>query len=323
MANKKKHKKRKKTKPLHLIEYVLVQFLMLLTQSLPFRAVQAFGNFLGKLMYRLAKSRRNIAMDNLRHAYGDSKSPEELERIARESFISFFLTFLETFKFRKMLRDPKRILDLANESESIEVLLQMIRQVHDQSGGCIFVTPHLGNWEVLPHASAYVGVPLMVVARPQANPLLEKLLHGDRTATGQVLIPKRNAMFMLQKTLHKGNSIGLLADQATKKAISVDFFGRKATTTPVPAILATSYRRPIVVVACCRDATGKGFDGFMAEPIWPGEYKSEKAEIHRMTQEMNRAMESIIRQRPEQYLWMHRRWKVYPNQRDLSIEVSG
>jgi Kdo2-lipid IVA lauroyltransferase/acyltransferase len=318
MANR---KKQKKTKPLHLIEYGIVYLLILATQSLPFAAVRALGTFLGKLTFRLGSRRRNIALDNLHHAFGDSKSPAELERIARDSFISFFMTFLESIKFRKMLRDPERILDLANESESIEALLQRIKQVHEQAGGCIFVTPHLGNWEVLPHASAYVGVPLMVVARPLRNPLLEKLIYSDRTATGQVLIPKRNAMFMLQKTLHKGNSIGLLADQATKKALSVDFFGRKATTTPVPAILATAYGRPIVVVACCRDATGKGFDGFMAEPIWPGEYKSEKAEIYRMTGEMNRAMESIIRQRPEQYLWMHRRWKVYPNQRDLSIQA--
>ncbi|MCP3867288.1 MAG: lysophospholipid acyltransferase family protein [Gammaproteobacteria bacterium] len=318
----KQHQSRK-PKFVQRLEYAVAYLLIAIAQSLPFAAVRVLGSFLGNLFYNLARRRRRIALENLRHAYGDSQSPEELKRIARESFISFFYTFLEIFKFKKMLHDPDRILDLSHETESIEALLQRVQEVHKASGGCIFVTPHLGNWEVLPHASAYIGVPLVVVARPLSNAYLEKLLYSDRTATGQILIPKRNAMFMLQKTLHKGNSIGLLADQATRKAISVDFFGRQATTTPVPAILAVSYRRPIVVVACCRNAVGKGFDGFMAEPIWPGEYQSEKQEIYRLTREMNAAMESIIRQRPEQYLWMHNRWKVYSDQRQLGINGKG
>jgi len=312
-------KRPKKAKWLQLLEYAFAWLLVAATQSLPFSAVRRLGSLLGGLTYRLAGRRRRIALDNLRHAYGREKRPEELERIARESFKSAFYTFLEIIKFRKFLRDPERILDLANESKSIERLLQRVKQIHELAGGCIFVTPHLGNWEVLPHASAYLRVPLVVVARPLDNPYLEKLVYSDRTASGQILIPKRNALFMLQKTLHKGKSIGLLADQATRGAIVVDFFGRKATTTPLPAVLATSYRRPIVVVACCRAASGQGFDGFMAEPIWPGEYRSEKEEIYRLTEATNRAMESLIRQRPEQYLWMHNRWKTYRNPRELGI----
>ena len=312
-------KRPKKGKWLQLLEYGVSWLLIVATQSLPFFMVRGLGSLLGGLAYRLAGRRRRIAQENLRHAFGAEKSPRELERIARKSFDSFFLTFLEIIKFRKFLRDPKRIMELANESEGIESLLQRVREIHEQSGGCIFVTPHLGNWEVLPHASAYIGVPLVVVARPLDNPYLEKLIYSDRTATGQMLIPKRNALFMLQKTLHKGKSIGLLADQSTRGAISVDFFGRQATTTPLPAVLATSYRRPIVVVACCRATSGKGFVGFMSEPIWPGEYRSEKEEIYRLTEATNRAMESIIRQRPEQYLWMHNRWKVYRNRRQLGI----
>ena len=98
MANR---KKKKKTKPRHLIEYGIVYLLILATQSLPFAAVRALGTFLGKLAFRLGSRRRNIALDNLHHAFGDSKSPAELERIARDSFISFFMTFLESIKFRK------------------------------------------------------------------------------------------------------------------------------------------------------------------------------------------------------------------------------
>ncbi|MCB1858311.1 MAG: lysophospholipid acyltransferase family protein [Gammaproteobacteria bacterium] len=318
MAKRNKNPHRK-PKALQLLEYWFVWLIFNIAGLLSDSAARRLGSWLGTVLYYIAGNRRRIALDNLQHALGKEKTDGELEQIARESFKSFVHTSIEIIRFRRFLRDPEKILETASDRASIEQLLQRVRHIHDETNGCIFVTPHLGNWEVLPHASAYIGVPMVVVARPLDNPYLERLVYQDRTATGQLLIPKRNAMFMLQKTLHRGKSIGLLADQATKKAISVNFFGRKATTTPVPAILATSYKRPIVVVACCRDASGKGFLGYMADPIWPGIYQSEKAEIYRLTTEMNKAMETIIRKQPAQYLWIHDRWKTYGNRRELSI----
>ena len=109
----------------------------------------------------------------------------------------------------------------------------------------------------------------------------------------------------------------MLPDQSTMKGISINFFGSRATTTPVPAILAITYKRPIVVVACCRKKGDYQYEGFVCDPIWPGKYTSEKAEIFRLTEEMNLTMESIIRKYPEQYLWIHNRWKTYRNKKEL------
>jgi KDO2-lipid IV(A) lauroyltransferase len=128
----------------------------------------------------------------------------------------------------------------------VDELFHKAKKIHDESGGCIFVTPHIGNWEVLPHVSSFAGIPLAVVARPLDNEYLEKLIFENRIPEGQTIIPKSNAMFVLQKTLQKGWSIGMLPDQSTMKGISIDYFGRPATTTPVPAILAINYNRPIV-----------------------------------------------------------------------------
>jgi KDO2-lipid IV(A) lauroyltransferase len=180
------------------------------------------------------------------------------------------------------------------------------------------VTPHIGNWELLPHVSAFVGIPLAVVARPLDNERLEKLVFENRVAGGQVLIPKKNALFALQKTLRKGTSIGMLPDQSTMKGISIDFFDRPATSTPVPAILAIAYKRPVVVVACCRKNDSDQYEGFVSDPIRPQEqYSSEKAEIIRITKEITRQMETIIRKYPGQYLWMHNRWKTYKGKREI------
>jgi KDO2-lipid IV(A) lauroyltransferase len=114
---------------------------------------------------------------------------------------------------------------------------------------------------------------------------------------------------MLERTLQQGKSIGLLPDQSSRQGIPVDFFGRKAWTTPAPALLSVLYKRPIVVVACCRKENGYDFEGVVSDPIWPGTFQSEKEEIFRLTGEMNRRMETIVRRYPEQYFWVHDRWK--------------
>ena len=83
-------------------------------------------------------------------------------------------------------------------------------------------------------------------------------------------------------------------------------------TTPIPAVLAVTHRRPVVVVSCFRNRHTMDFEGFVSDPIWPAaHYTSEKAEIIRITEAIHREMEIVIRRHPEQYLWMHDRWKDY------------
>jgi KDO2-lipid IV(A) lauroyltransferase len=284
---------------------------------LPARALHGISLVLGNVLYIFVPRRRKIALKNLRDAFGKTKRESEIRRIARRSCKSFFLTFLEMIKSRSLLSQPEAVIRLRELTDELDELFQKAKKIHDQSGGCIFVTPHIGNWEVLPSISSIVGIPLAVVVRPLDNPFLERLIYAHRSESGQVIIPKKNALFVLQRTLKRGKSIGLLPDQSTMKGISVDFFGHKATTTPVPALLAISYQRPVVVVACCRRPDGRRYEGFVSAPIWPRESESEKAEIFRITEEMNRKMESIIRKYPEQYLWIHNRWKTYRHKKEL------
>jgi KDO2-lipid IV(A) lauroyltransferase len=149
------------------------------------------------------------------------------------------------------------------------------------------------------------------------NEYLERLIYRNRADSGQVIIPKKNALFALQKTLQQGKSIGILPDQSTRQGIGVHFFGRKASTTPAPALLSIMYQKPIVVVACCRKKKGYDFDGVVSDPIWPGPFQSEKEEIFRLTEEMNKTMEAMIRKYPEQYFWIHHRWKTYRSGREF------
>jgi KDO2-lipid IV(A) lauroyltransferase len=310
------NKKRKKSKLRKLIEYGAVYVLLLSVRAIPMQCKRGISRLLGGLFFHLIKKRREIAINNITAAFGKDKSEKEIKAIARESFSSFFLTFLEIASLQNIFARDDATARVSQLSDGVATLFLKAKNIHDESGGCLFVTPHIGNWEVLPHVSSMVGIPLVFVARPMDNNYLEDLLLKKRTASGQMIIPKRNAFFVLQKTLQSGRSIGMLPDQSTMKGITVDFFGRKATATPVPALLAITHKRPIVVVACCRKKGGK-YEGFVCDPIWPGDYESEKAEIFRITTEMTRNMESIIRKYPEQYLWMHNRWKTYKNSKEF------
>lgn len=307
---------KKKGKFIRLVEYGAVYSLILCLSAIPLIFAHLISSFAGSFFYLLVPKRRNISLQNLRNTFSGSKTEKEIRRIARLSFKSFILTFMEVVKLRHLYASPDGMDKIRNITEGLDVLFLKAKKAHDESGGCIFVTPHIGNWEILPHVSALAGIPLVVVARPIDNEYLERLIYQNRAATGQIIIPKKNAFLVLQKTLNAGKSIGILPDQSTMNGIVVDFLGRKATTTPVPALLSVIHKRPIVVVACCRKDR-HNFEGFVCDPIWPGEYKSEKDEIYRLTAEMNRNMESIILKHPEQYLWMHNRWKTYKDKKEF------
>jgi len=309
-------RRKKKGKVVQLLEYGTVAILMPLMRIVPLRVIHLLSRLFGNILYIVVARRRTIALENLRNALGSEKTEEELRTLARRSWQSFCLTCLEIVKFHNFFNREDARATLKGYEE-LESLFEKAKRIHEESGGCIFVTPHIGNWELLPHVSAVVGIPLVVVVRPLDNPYLERLIYEERADTGQVIIPKKNALMMLHKTLQQGKSIGMLPDQSIRQGIYVNFFGRKASTTPVPAILSILYKKPIVVVACCRKANGQDFEGVVSDPLWPGTFESEKEEIFRLTEAMNATMETIIRKYPEQYFWTHNRWKTYKSKREL------
>ena len=313
-----RRKRKRKGKVVQLLEYGVAATFVPVMKAIPHPVIHLLSRIFGEILYLIVPRRRTIAIENLRKALGSEKTEKEISALARRSWQSFCLTCFEMIKFHGVFtaQDARERLAKAS-SEGLEILFQKARKIHEESGGCILVTPHLGNWEFLPHVSAVVGIPLVVVARPLDNVYLERFIYQHRADTGQIIIPKKNILMTLYNTLRQGKSIGLLPDQGIRQGIPVDFFGRKALTTPVPALLSVTFKRPIVVVACCHKAQGRGYEGFVSDPLWPGTYGSEKGEIFRLTEEMNKTMEGIIRKYPEQYFWIHNRWKTYRTKREL------
>ncbi len=279
-------------------------------RALPIKSLRLACRLLGDLIFAILPRRREIAVKNVEIAFGDQLDQNQIKQLARRSCQSFFLMAVETMRspFKhdgaRVVRDPRY------KTQHLEQLFLKAKKTHDEAGGCIFVTPHLGNWEILPYASALIGIPLAVLMRPMDNPYLQRAILSSRIASGQVVIPKKNSMLMLERMLKQGKSLGILPDQATGRGLRVKFFGREAPVTPIPAVLAITYKRPVVVVAACRTADPYYFEGFVSDPIFPqANPAGEQAEILRITTEINERMEEIIRKYPEQYLWMHNRWK--------------
>jgi KDO2-lipid IV(A) lauroyltransferase len=296
------------------VEYWAVRLIFLAAGALPARIMHSAAAILGRLLFIFVPKRRRIAIENITMAF-PRMSGKEVKEIAMRSAASFFLTFMEGIKYRAVLRSDDSINLIKKSYPELDTLFIKAREIHEKANGCVFVTPHIGNWEFLPYVSAAAGIPLVVVVRPLDNPYLEKLIYASRAESGQMFIAKTNAMFTLQETLRQGKSIGMLPDQSTAKGVSITYFGRTATATPIPAILAVLYNRPIVVIACCRRWKEQGFTGYVSDPIYPSAgYVSEKAEIIGLTQKTAGVMEEIITRFPGQYLWMHNRWKTYKKQ---------
>jgi Kdo2-lipid IVA lauroyltransferase/acyltransferase len=257
----------------------------------------------------LGRRRRRIAVDNVTLALGVDEV--RARRLARSGLESFLLTAMpEIAKLRGPLTAPDALEWIERRSPELAGVFERARELHEKTRGCIFVTPHLGNWELLPFAAAAVGIPLAVVARPLDNPHLERLLFANRERTGHLVVARKNSLLRLQQLLASGRSVGMLPDQAVMGGVPAPFLGREALTTPVPALLAVYQQRPIVVVACLR--TGRlRFTARLSEPIWPERDSVEKTEVVRLTTAMSRAMEAVVREHPEQYFWLHDRWKRY------------
>ncbi len=302
--------RRKKSKAFHIIEYLGFSITVTIARSLPVKVLGVICELLGYLLYAAIPRRRKIALQNIKIALGAEMSEEEIKRLARQSCKAFFLTATEIIRSPFRFDGARIVRDGRYKTEHLEQLFQKAKTIHEQAGGCIFVTPHLGNWELLPYVSALIGIPLAIVMRPLDNPYLERAVFSSRIASGQVMIPKINAMFSLERLLRKGKSVGMLPDQSTSRGLRVKFFGVSATVTPIPALLAVRHGRPVVVVAACRTNDPYYFEGFVSDPIWPDPRGvDERSEIERISREINLKMEEIIRRFPEQYLWMHNRWK--------------
>ena len=186
--------------------------------------------------------------------------------------------------------------------------LQVMQHVSHSERAAIFVGAHLGNWELAPKIGKDNGVPMVLIYRHANNPYVDALLYRLRRAGYEGLFPKGVVgAAKLIKALKQGNSIAMLVDQKMNDGIAVPFFGHPAMTAPATAQLAMKYRVSIIMARVVRSG-GAHFKAQVMPPLdlmTSGDAKQDALAI--MTQ-VNRQLEQWIREHPEQWFWVHKRW---------------
>jgi KDO2-lipid IV(A) lauroyltransferase len=242
-------------------------------------------------------------MENLMLAFPE-RSPAERAAICRRSFQHLGMMLVELGLL--LVGDPARML--------ARVTVEGLSHLPGHDGhGVLLLSAHLGNWELLGLAHALSGRPLAVVVRPLDSARLNRLAKRLRTRTGMELIPKRRALRAVLDALRRGRMVGILLDQNATRldGVFVPFFGRLASTSRSLAVLALRTGTPIVPVFIHRERNGH--HRIIVEPPIEGPVSlSGDGAIVELTAACSQRIEEAVRRRPEQWLWLHRRWRTRP-----------
>lgn len=288
------------------LEYLLVAGLAKGLFHLPSSMAYSIGEGLGAVLYRFDRKHRLIAHDNLRLAFHGELSSREIAELAHSTFVNLGRTVVETCRMLKIDRENFRQFIRIEGYEHFQ-------QAKHRGKGIIYITAHLGSWELLPLASALMGEPLSIVTRPLDNPYLDRAITRLRTAWGTRVFPKKLVMPALVQALCRGESIGILIDQniTWKEGVFVDFFGVPACTALAPALLALRTDASVLPVAIMR--CGRDRHTVLIEQEIPLIRTGRvRADVVANTASFTRAIEGLVRKEPSQWFWVHRRWKTQP-----------
>jgi KDO2-lipid IV(A) lauroyltransferase len=289
----------------HALEASIASAASTSVARLPRGIVLALGRGLGRLWGVLDRRHVALARDNLRSAFPDW-SEARVTSTARAVYAHFGAVVLDLLWLSRSSRD--RLLALA-EWEGLE----HFRAAKAAGRGMLFVTGHLGNWEMLAVSHGYVNEPAGVIARPLDNPRLDERLCAFRRRSGNAVISKWQALSQTLRMIRAGRGVAVLIDQNVqeKDGIFVNFFGRPAATTTVAAAVALKTGCTIVPARALLMPNGRYRLTYEPPPSW--EPSGDRvADVVRLTQALTARIESWVRETPAQWLWIHRRWKTQP-----------
>lgn len=299
--------KRRRPLALDYLIYLAVRMAVCIAQAMSIEQSYAFARFVAWLMYHFDARHRSVGLENLEHAFGHRYTDVERDQLVRAVYQHFCMMMME------MLHIPRKLhpstwrdrITLAGHEPVVDRLLS--------GGPLIMLTGHFGNWEMAGYLFGVFGFPPNSVARALDNPFLDRFIRRFREHTGQRLIPKHGGYDQMLAVLQKGGVLSFLADQdAGQRGLYVDYFGRPASTHKAIALLAIEYNAPVVVGYARRVGPGFRYEVGCTELIHPDELTGTSDDARLLTQRYTTALEYIVRRSPEQYLWLHRRWKHQP-----------
>jgi KDO2-lipid IV(A) lauroyltransferase len=288
------------------LQYLALRAVEMLLQCFPIEDNLKAASLVGDLLYLLDRRHRERALENLRASFPEA-SDAQLRRIARKSCEHLIMVGAEVLCMPRLMQFNK-YLDYVDISGCIEPF-----QYVAAGNPVILVTGHFGNWEMMGYSMSAMGFPPTAVARPLDNPYLNDHILALRQRTGLKILFKEGMTDEALADLRQGRPLGLIADQdAGRRGFFVDFFGRKASAYKSIAYLAMEENIPIFVGGVYRVGPGFRYRIEMTDRIVPGDYPKDLDGAMAITQRYTAGIEKAVRLAPEQYLWVHRRWKTRP-----------
>lgn len=259
---------------------------------------------LGRLAYRPLGIRAAVVEDQLRRAFPE-RDAAWVRRTASASYAHLGREAMSMLRLSRLTADDVRAVTQLDEG------FEELRAAVEAGAGAIMVTGHFGNWEIGGAALAARGIPLDVVARRQANPLTDRLINAARERLGMRVIATGDATRGSLRSLRAGRVLALVADQDARQAgIFIPFLGRPASTFRGPALLALRSGAPVFIGTAVRTPDGT-YRVRIRRIEWP-EADDPESRLRALTAAHVAALEAAVRERPDQYLWHHRRWKTRP-----------
>ena len=289
----------------HYAEYIALRATLAVVRRLGIARAGAFGARVASFGYRPLGIRRDVVDRQLAQAFPELDSTER-ERIARSAYAHLGRVAVEAAVLP--LYGRERVLDLFEDAENWEV----VERARDGGSGILFVTGHLGNWEL---GGAYVaarGVPVDAIARHMANPLFDGYLTRTRERIGMRIVHDERAVAQVPRAIRAGRAVAMLTDQETRGLAStwVPFFGRPAKTPRGPAVFALRLGAPLIFACALRQSSGRY--RLSVEQIPVDRTGDLEADVDRIVAAYTATLERWVRRAPDQYFWHHRRWKYPP-----------
>lgn len=298
---------KKRSEILDYLVYLLVRVFVCILQSLSWRAAGNVAGALAWLVYQVDARHRKVAMDNLRHAFPGRYTDAQLDRMVRNVYRHFctLLTEIVLIPRKLHVRNHKDHLRFSNEKELLQLLMS--------DRPLLLLTPHFGNWELAGYYLGLCGFTTYAVARTLDNVYLDRFLRRFRENTGQRILAKKGDFDRMTEVLESGGVLATLGDQdAGQRGLFVEFFGRPASTHKAIALMAIEFNVPIIVSGAYKIGEPMRYLIHTEEVIYPEDYAERADAVKALTQRYTAAMERFIRRAPEQYFWVHNRWKHQP-----------
>lgn len=286
----------------YFFEYALFLILSRFIRILGIKAARKFAGLIAYFFFYILPIRKQTVLENLTIAFPD-KSSDERYQLAVSCYKSFAVSLVEILYMPSLKPEQMKQMVYCPNKE-------LIVKSYNEGKGVILLSAHFGNWEYLAASvSLQIGIPFSVIVKPQSNPYVNKWMNRVRTQYINKVVPLGISIRNVYKELSNKNSVAMVADQrGPAEGLRVEFFGRSASVYAGPVLLSLKTGAPIIFGVAIRQAD-YSYKTVLQEMDQSNMPDDDEERVRELSQRHISYLESIIRQHPEQWFWMHKRWK--------------